>query len=151
MTQQEPGRRMVSKEEYIRQIGNKASLSCYGVMLLILAFVCVLTIALIFSVLSGLFKTHSVYPVLVSFILSFGPLYLGYLGVRLLQEASQYPMGVPLTRANTGDLPAPESLVRASEEPLQAQQSVLLRAATETTEEHKEQLLRASTGGQEQP
>ena len=37
-----------------------------------------------------------------------------------------------LTRANTADLPAPDSLVRASAEPMQEQQAVLLRAATET-------------------
>ena len=58
--------------------------------------------------------------------------------------------GVPLTRANIGHLPAPDSLVRASAEPVQEQQSVLLRAATEGMERHEEQLVRASTGGTEQ-
>lgn len=56
---------------------------------------------------------------------------------------------VPLTRANTSDLPAPDTLVRASQEPLQAQGSVLLRAAVQTQDGHEEQLLRAA-GGQEQ-
>ena len=37
-----------------------------------------------------------------------------------------------------------DCLVRASEEPSQVQQTVLLRAAIESTEEHEEQLLRAS-------
>ena len=52
---------------------------------------------------------------------------------------------VPLTRANTAGLPAPDSLVRASQEPLQAQQKILLRPALETTERQEEELLRAST------
>ena len=44
----------------------------------------------------------------------------------------------------------PDSLVRAAQEPLQAQETVLLRAATEATESQAEQLLRASGGqGQE--
>ena len=57
--------------------------------------------------------------------------------------------GVPLTRANTADLSAPDSLVRASEEPLQAQESILLRAATAGQEKHKEQLVRAFKGQEE--
>ena len=52
---------------------------------------------------------------------------------------------IPITRANTADLPAPDSLVRASSEPLQAQDAVLLRAVEERQEKHEEQLLRAIT------
>lgn len=40
------------------------------------------------------------------------------------------------------------SLLRASEEPLQAQRAVLLRAAVETQEQHSEQLLRAAGKGE---
>jgi hypothetical protein len=56
---------------------------------------------------------------------------------------------IPLTRANTADLSAPDSLVRASAEPVQEQQAVLLRAATETQEKHEEQLVRASEGAEQ--
>jgi len=49
---------------------------------------------------------------------------------------------VPFTRANTADLPAPDSLVRASQEPVQQDQSILLRAAADTTQTPAEQLLR---------
>jgi hypothetical protein len=63
---------------------------------------------------------------------------------RLFVKASQMEPVVPLTRANTAGLPAPESLVRASQEPAQEQQAVLLRAATQTQERHEEQLLRAA-------
>jgi hypothetical protein len=66
-----------------------------------------------------------------------------------LRAAKQIDPGVPLTRANTADLPAPDTLVRASEEPRQDEQSVLLRAATATAERHEEQLVRASAGGTE--
>ena len=51
----------------------------------------------------------------------------------------------PFTRANTADLPAPDTLVRASSEPLQTQKGVLLRAA-QRQETPPEQLVRASTG-----
>ena len=67
----------------------------------------------------------------------------------MLRQAIKVDPGVPLTRANTADLPAPDSLVRASAEPVQEQQAVLLRAATETQERHEEQLVRASAGGTE--
>ena len=53
---------------------------------------------------------------------------------------------VPLTRANTADLPAPDSLVRASEEPMQAQEAVLLRAAAQGMVTPPEQLVRAVNG-----
>lgn len=68
----------------------------------------------------------------------------------LKTKAQNINPGVPLTRANIVDLPAPDSLVRASTEPVQEQQAVLLRAATDTQEWQVEQLVRASAGGKEQ-
>lgn len=56
--------------------------------------------------------------------------------------------GVEHFHVDIADIPASDSLVHNSAEPLQAQESVLLRAATETTETQEAQLLRAS-GGQE--
>ncbi len=55
----------------------------------------------------------------------------------------------PITRANTADLPAPESLVRASAKPIQEQEAVLLRAVADAQERHEEQLVRAMEGTQE--
>lgn len=53
-----------------------------------------------------------------------------------------------LIRSNVNALPAPDSLMRPSQEPLQTQQSVLPRAAIETRQEkQEEELLRASAGG----
>ena len=62
----------------------------------------------------------------------------------LYKEVKRIEPGVPLTRANIAALPAPDSLVRASAEPLQEQQAVLLRAATAGVERHEEQLVRAA-------
>ncbi len=64
-----------------------------------------------------------------------------------LKHARKIHDSIPLTRANTADLPAPDSLVRASSEPLQEQQTVLLRAAVQGQETSSEQLVRA-VGGQ---
>ncbi len=52
----------------------------------------------------------------------------------------------PLTRANTADLPAFNTLARASFEPPQAQQAVLLRAAAQGHETPLEQLVRPAGG-----
>lgn len=46
--------------------------------------------------------------------------------------------------ANTADLPADESLVRASQEPVQEQQSILLRPAMAADASPPEQLLRSA-------
>lgn len=54
----------------------------------------------------------------------------------------------PLTRANIADLPASESLVRASGAPMQEQETALLRVANNKQDEHEEQLLRAASGEQ---
>ena len=59
------------------------------------------------------------------------------------QEAQKVPAVTPLTRANTTNLTAPDSLVRASSEPMQAQEAVLLRAAAQGAETPPEQLVRA--------
>ncbi len=61
---------------------------------------------------------------------------------KLLKKSWALGNVVPVTRANTGDLPAIESLVRASQEPTQEQQSILLRAAADTNQTPAEQLLR---------
>ena len=50
------------------------------------------------------------------------------------------------TAVNTADLPAVDSLVRASEKPEQAQADVLLRAAADVQQIAPEQLLRSTTG-----
>lgn len=55
----------------------------------------------------------------------------------------------PITRHNTGDLPAVETLVRPSELPPSHQQTELLRAARHGQETPAEELLRATSTQQE--
>ena len=69
---------------------------------------------------------------------------LGWVGIRTLKKARHMEHCLPCTRANIAHLPAAESLVRASEQPVLSQQSVLLRPAADTQDKHEEQLLRPS-------
>lgn len=63
-------------------------------------------------------------------------------GRNMVRRGIKIDPGVPLTRANTAALPARQTLVRASDEPEQAQKAVLLRAATQEQETLPEQLVR---------
>ena len=63
--------------------------------------------------------------------------------IKCLHKAEEINPGIPITRANSADLSASESLVRASTEPTQAQQAVLLRAAAEGVDTPPEEMLRA--------
>jgi hypothetical protein len=60
------------------------------------------------------------------------------------EKAESLEPVTPLTRQNIEHLPAEETLVRASREPTEGQEKVLLRAATATDETAAEELLRAS-------
>jgi len=71
-----------------------------------------------------------------SMLLFFALLYVCKRKIKSLGEV------IPFTRANTIDLPAPETLVRASQEPVQADHSILLRAAADTNQTPVDQLLR---------
>ena len=162
------GRRFVSKGEYVRVQANRATTSVSGLGYAILGVVCgVVTITLTLA-----FGYHLCFPtrdfllnryvvkvrgtdqvseligmlIFNSFILVlFGGLAyeMSMFGYDLLRKATRLDPGVPFTSANTADLPAPESLVRASEELMQAQEAVLLRAAMEGPETPPEQLVRA--------
>lgn len=70
----------------------------------------------------------------------------GYLGLAGLRRAGTIETGVPVTSANTGHLPAVESLVRASSRPVQAEPRMLLRAAVGRPEAQTEQLVRPVGG-----
>ena len=59
----------------------------------------------------------------------------------IFSEMRAIDPGIPITPANIGNLPTDESLVRASQEPEQLQQSVLLRA-TQSNNTPSEELLR---------
>ena len=146
---QTTGKRMVSKRRYIANIGKKIALSSFSLGFLLVASV---TLILTFFLVSIWrmpaghrtdFGTPEEVPPLIvgSAIIS---LICYFLAWRTLHKVSKVETGVPLTRANAADVPASDSLVRASAEPMQAQEAVLLRAATQSTEKRAEQLLRAT-------
>jgi hypothetical protein len=145
-------KRIVSKGRYAALLGRKIGFSTFGLALLFFCLLSALTMVFALVVLRTELNNRAdkiLFPIVTS-LLGVGALYLGHLGRRTIREAKQIETGVPLTRANTADLPAPDSLVRASAEPMQEPQAVLLRAATESVERHEEQLVRASAGGTEQ-
>ena len=136
-------KKIVSKGAYATQVGNKAGTSVFG---LILLFFCLVGAVTTLVALDGAVGPLTIFTLVGAGLAGGGTLYLGYLGGRTIKEAVRINTGIPLTRANAADLPAPESLVRASSEPLQAQEAVLLRAAAEGMETPPEQLVRAVNG-----
>ncbi len=73
----------------------------------------------------------------------------GVIGVKSLKHAQKIEPGILVTSHELAHMPASDSLVRASQEPPQAQEGVLLRAASGEAQAGQEgQLLRASVGGE---
>jgi len=140
--------RVVSKSEYIANIGLKAACSSVGAGLLLVGLVCLLVAGLILCLVI-LHSPHE--PIMVFMggvivpVLLYGAIYVYRLGSRAIKETSQMDVGVPLTRSSAADLPATSVLVRASEKPSEEQASILLRAAAETNATPTDQLLRPST------
>ena len=149
------GKQIVSKGEYVRGLSKKAALGVGSTTLAVgcLAACLVAVIYLLYAI--QLYRAQlwgsDVGLVVRNFLFILGAggsaVFLFQAAAREQARARRIDPGIPLTRANAADLPAPESLVRASEEPTQEQQSVLLRAATEGVERHEEQLVRSSAGG----
>ena len=145
------GSRIVSKSEFAGRLGNKTFTSVVALITLISCLISILlTLGLTGAILFGNLRSGAKHESMFAF---FGfAVFLGgcswclwYFGRKFIKEARQIDPGVPLTRASTADLPAPDSLVRASQEPMQAQEAVLLRAAAGKQEQHEAQLLRAAT------
>ncbi len=138
-------KRIVSKGVYAALMSKKASLWSMGAVFNLIA---VLMIGVLTSII---FVRHSALAPFVKWALFLMAVSFSFvfreIGRKTIIAAKQIQTGAPLTRANAADLPAPDSLVRASSEPVQAQQTVLLRAAEAGEERHEEQLVRASVGG----
>lgn len=156
---QKPGKRIVSKSDYIkvqtRRVVSGAAgiyLGCIGITCAILLIASIYCFCLFFFQLGdlGFFLIPFLAFVLAVSVSLGGAAYLTLSeATRIIKYSMNTNPGVPLTRANIDYLPAPDSLVRASHEPLQAQETVLLRAAMETMDGQEDELLRASAGGQE--
>jgi hypothetical protein len=149
------GKRIVSKGEYVlrRAFQGGLAFSCacaIGVALMtgfaaIIALICeIATIVYALQHHHLLEESTDVVKCLVWVFVLGGVSWLSWRVASATAKKSTENLVVPLTRANTADLPAPDSLVRASSEPLQAQEAVLLRATAEGMETPLEQLVRAS-------
>jgi hypothetical protein len=149
-TPQKPGKRIVSKGTFASNIGNivawsSASFAAFSIAMLYAAGA--LWVVLRYGIEWR--DAKFIVPMVVFVVLVVFSLCSLYIGIQAGRQARKVKVGVPLTRANTADLPAPDSLVRASAEPVQEQRAVLLRAATQGIETHEEQLVRASEGAQD--
>ena len=148
------GRRIVSKGEYAKVQGQRATAGVLAVGLGGMAAFCVfVALGNLFACLAccmGWWGDQSSNGAVLSLglmlLFGAGAYAFGKLACDTMKAATNIDFGVPLTRANTADLPAPDSLVRASAEPIQAQEAVLLRAAAEEQQRHEEQLVRAADG-----
>jgi hypothetical protein len=125
-TPQEPGRRIVSKGKFAANIGKIVAWSSAAIA----AFLIYMLFTTIFMYGVSFYGDEWGFKKVIMVVVGCGiSLYLLYFSIRAARQAKKVKVGVPLTRANTADLPAPESLVRASAEPVQDRQAVLLRAA----------------------
>ncbi len=152
MTQEpKPGKRIVSKGEYVKGMGSKFTAILVSIAFIAAVIYSIVCFAPAFSrAISCSLHTILVVPLIFATCLVIGGACMAcYFAFVCMVTIKQTDVGLPLTRANTADLPASDSLVRASQEPVQAQEGVLLRAAAQTQDGHEEQLLRASVGGQE--
>lgn len=158
MTQKpKPGRRIVSRGEYAVRVGKRIGTGFWGCGLLLMAvffglfsagMACASVQAIIdiyFHHSNGLALDRLTPLVTCVFFLMITK-FLWKRGNANVELSTQKMYVIPLTRVNTADLPAPEILVRASSEPPQAQESMLLRAAAEGQETPPEQLVRAFVG-----
>ncbi len=151
---QRPKKRVVSRGDYAREQGNRVMLVAVGVAILSFGAIPGLATAACIVRAVAHFKLFAAGYHLTQLISGLGNLVYGlgfgfwaamFISAGLVIIAASFESKVvPVTRANTGELPALDSLVRASQETARAQESVLLRASEERR--HEEQggtLLRA--------
>lgn len=139
------GTRIVSKAEYVRLQAKLARKTMWAALLITIG-VGQAVGSVLYAVLFYLESRYAVslYWLIVGGTVSLYWLKRGFANLYRIEKVD----AVVLTRANIAELPASDSLVRASKEPAYGQGTALLRAATEPANEHGEQLLRAASGEQ---
>ncbi len=150
-------KRIVSKSAYVAIRIAQGSLYVSGISLMAIAGLSFLTsaacglhfmrcIALLVKTLDRtLFVNISLYGTAMGMLAGAAYL-LGKAGYMAVTKAENLPEFLPLTPETVEATPALNSLVRASEEPSQVQEAVLLRATIQEQETPPEQLVRASVG-----
>ena len=153
--EQKPVRRIVSWGEYLNiWMGKIVISSILGIGFVFLIGVFCLFILGVISALPtpvsghGGFQLALVVPCLGVFGLM-GAVFIVRLGISSIKVIVQEDEGIPLALAKPTDLPPTDSLVRPSTEPLEPQQSVLLRAASDRDTTPAEQLVRPVWGNGE--
>jgi len=131
-------KRIVSKGHYVKIQGQRVGITSAGCGLLLLAALC-FGVAFFFIVIAIMGWW---WGAIWGFVAGVAALWCGKWGFDSIRYAETIDPGIPLTRKVADTLPAEESLVRASSEPIQEQQAVLLRAAVDDQETPSEQLVR---------
>ncbi len=158
----QPPKRIVSKAEFVRVHTNHAFRSIQPAFAVLLGLCCACItflstcLLLVMLYLSSSLHHGSLLEVgrlllCLSMSLTFGTAAFKLLNWGLtiyFRIKDEYIDIVPLTRFNASHLPVSESLVRASNEPAQTHQAVLLRAFAKPGEDNSDQLLRAASGEQ---
>jgi hypothetical protein len=146
-------KRIVSKAEYIQVQGKKVSLAASGSMLALLGMLCICLmicsgICFILCFFDAVYGYEGNYvlglkgSVVATMLFGCFGYWCEIVGDAASKRSEKIEAVFPLTRANTANLPAPESLLRASVEPVQGQEAVLLRAASQGEERREEHLLK---------
>lgn len=145
-----PAKRIVSKSRYVVVQAERAFWWLDSLLFYLVAALC-LVIVLGFA--CGLLR-HAPLPLIreivttqhVWMLLSLpGLIYLcSTVGKWCLTRSRKIEPVVPLLARTEHSLPAPDILVRASQQPFQTQQSVLLRSAMQSEQTPPEQLVRSS-------
>ena len=142
------GKRIVSKAEYARiqslRLGMNVSSYCLLFLTLgCVAATCLPAMMIIQATYLGFLGTRSFVMLFAGMLFAGSATFLcGKLLGACCTKIEALEKVMPFTRATIAELPAPDSLVRASQEPVQEQQSILLRAAAEVGQTPAEQLLR---------
>jgi hypothetical protein len=145
-------KRIVSKAEYFRNLRRRYWLAISALLLLIPGALG--TIALVLWILFKVFQSQSLGralgPSVMIFMFFSGLMWFAVrhlmiktaiANIKVLRKMDRV---APMKRRDLDQLPAEETLVRASQEPTEGQEKVLLRAAMATEETSSEELLRAS-------
>ena len=152
---EKPQKRLVSKAQYVIKLLDKGSAHAFavtvvgsGIGLLIGSLLVIQSavklnaaVRMTPSIPTGIDTTQRIAQFSLLSVLSIGAIWYG---VKRFKTAEKMESVTPITRHNTGELPAVETLVRASELPPSHHQAELLRAAQNGNATPAEELLRAT-------
>jgi hypothetical protein len=137
-----PNKRVVSKPKYVAYLAQKVTLTTVSSTILVCGMMLILCAFLRMGRTLDSTRIGWNTNVFNMLCCALGGWLLLRYGMALDNRTDEIEPVLPSTRENVKQLPAEETLVRASTEPTQQQEKVLLRAATAGAETPPEQLLR---------